>query len=144
MNGWFFWGAIYLARAIEYAVQAGRSLIVSLVRFLPLAGLGAAESDVDCSVVGIITIASTFASITSELAIVVLNLGGACLAGCVFAASQPAILARTEAGHECREGCHGFWLLLTKVSGKPLITDVMIKGRLGFGIRTVDNLILFS
>ena len=53
MIGWFFWGAMYLARAIEYAVQAGWSLIVSLVRFLPLAGLGAAESGVDSSVIGI-------------------------------------------------------------------------------------------
>ena len=44
MIGWFVWGAMYLARAIEYAVQAGWSLIVSPVRFLPLAGLGATES----------------------------------------------------------------------------------------------------
>ena len=87
MIGWFVWGAMYLARAIEYAVQAGWPLIVSLVRFLPLAGLGAAESGVDCSVVGIITIASAFVSVTSELAVVVFDLGGACLAGCVFATS---------------------------------------------------------
>ena len=45
---------MYLAWTIEYAVQAGWSLIVSFVRFLPLARLGAAESGVDCSVVGII------------------------------------------------------------------------------------------
>ena len=62
MIGWFVWGAMYLARAIEYAVQAGWSLIVSLVWFLPLVGLGAAESGVDCSVVGIITIALAFVS----------------------------------------------------------------------------------
>ena len=81
MIGWFFWGVMYLARAIEYAVQAGWFLIVSLVQFLPLAGFGAAESGVDCSVVGIIPIASAFVSTTSELAVVVLNHGGACLAG---------------------------------------------------------------
>ena len=112
MIGWFFWGAMYLARAIEYAVQAGWSLIVSLVWFLPLVGLGATEYGVDCSVVGIITIASAFVSVTSELAVVVLNLGGACLAGYVFAASQPTILTRAKVGHECREGCHRFWLFL--------------------------------
>ena len=44
MIGWFFWSAMYLARAIEYAVQAGWSLIVSLVWFLSLVGLGANES----------------------------------------------------------------------------------------------------
>ena len=44
-------------------------------------------------------------------------------------ASQPAILARTKAGHECREGCHGLRLLLAEVLGKPFVTDVMLKGR---------------
>ena len=68
MVGWFVWGAMDLARTVEYAVQAGWSLIVSLVRFLPLAGLGAAESGIDCSVVGIITIALAFVSVAPELA----------------------------------------------------------------------------
>ena len=48
---------------------------------------------------------------------------------CVVAASQPAILARAKAGHECREGCHGLRLLLAEVSGEPLVTDVMLKCR---------------
>ena len=129
MIGWFFWGAMYLARSIEYAVQAGWSLIVSLVWFLPLVGLGATESGVDCSVVGIITIASTFVSVTSELAVVVLSLGGACLTGCVFGASQPTILTRTKAGHKCREGCHGFQLFLAEVASETFIADAMFKGR---------------
>ena len=116
MIGWFVWGAMYLARAIEYAVQAGWSLIVSLVWLLLLVGLGATESGIDCSVVGIITIASAFVPVTSELAVVVLNLGGACLAGCVFAASQPTILTRAKAGHECREGCHRLRLFLAEVA----------------------------
>ena len=120
---------MYLARAIEYAVQAGWSLIVSLVRFFPLAGLGAAESGVNCSVIGIIPIASAFVSVTSELAVVVLNLGGAYLAGCVFAASQPTILTRAKAGHECHEGCHGFWLFLAEVAGEQFVTDAVFKGR---------------
>ena len=113
MIGWFFWGAMYLARAIEYVVKAGWPLIVSFVWFLPLVGLGATESGVDCSVVGIIIIASAFVSVTSELSVVVLNLRGSCLAGCVFATSQPTILTRAKAGHECREGCHRFWLFLS-------------------------------
>ena len=144
MIGWFVWGAMYLARAIEYEVLDGWSLIVSFVRFLPLARLGAAESGVDCSVVGIITIASAFVSVTSELAVVVLNLGGACLASCVFAASQPTILTRAKAGHECREGCHRFWLFLAEVAGEPFITDAMFEGREGFGVRIIHNLVLFN
>ena len=135
---------MYLARAIEYAVKAGWSLIVSLVWFLPMVGLGATESGVDCSVVGIITIASVFVSVTSKLAIAVFDLGGACLAGCVFAMSQPTILTRAKAGHECREGCHGLRLFLAEVSGEPFVADAMLKGRYGFGIRIVDNLVLFS
>ena len=43
--------------------------------------------------------------------------------------SQPAVLARTKAGHECREGCHGLRLLLAEVLGEPLVPDVMLKGR---------------
>ena len=89
MIGWFVWGAMDLARMVEYAVQARLPRVFSFIWILPLTGLGATESGVDCSVVGIITIASAFVSVTSELAVVVLNLGGACLAGCVFAASQP-------------------------------------------------------
>ena len=34
--GWFVGGDVNLARAVEYAVQAGRSRIVSLKRLLPL------------------------------------------------------------------------------------------------------------
>ena len=104
MIGWFVWGAMYLAWTIEYAVQDGWSLIVSFVRFLPLAGLGATESSVECSVVGIITIASAFVSVTSELATAVFDLGGACLTCYVFTTSQPTILTHAKAGHECHEG----------------------------------------
>ena len=54
---------MYLARTIEYAVQAGWSLIVPFVGLLPLAGLGAAESGVNCRVIGVIAIASVFVSV---------------------------------------------------------------------------------
>ena len=37
MIGLFVWGAMYLARMVEYAVQAGWSLIVPFVGLLPLA-----------------------------------------------------------------------------------------------------------
>ena len=131
MVGWFVWGAMDLARTVEYAIQAGWSLIVPCIRLFPLTGRGAAESGVDCSVIGIIAIASAFVSVTSELAVVVFGLGGACIAGRIFTMSQPAILTRTKAGHECREGCHRFWLFLAEVAGEPFVADVMLEGPLG-------------
>ena len=85
MIGWFVWGAMYLAWAIEYAVQAGWSLIVSLLRFLLLAGLGAAESGVDCSVVGIIIVVSTLVSVASGLAVAISGFRSARFAWIVLA-----------------------------------------------------------
>ena len=60
------------------------------------------------------------------------------------AASQPAVLARTKVGHECRESCHGLGFLLAEVSGEPLVTDIKLEGRQGFGIRAINYLVLFS
>ena len=116
MIGLLVRGAVYLARTVEYAVQAGRSFIVSFVGLLPLAGLGATESGVDCGVIGVVVIASAFVPIAPELAGAVLGLKGACLAGCVLATSQPAILTRAKVGHECRKGCHGLRLFLAEVA----------------------------
>ena len=77
MIGWFVWGAMDLARTIEYAVQAGWSLIVSFIWLLPLTGLGATESGVDRHVIGIFTIISMLMPIASGLAIAILGFGGA-------------------------------------------------------------------
>ena len=128
MIGLFVWGAMYLAWTVEYAVQAGWFLIVPFVGLLPLAGLGAAESSVDCGVIGVFAIASAFVYIAPKFSGVVLGLGGACLAGCVFATSQLAVLTRAKAGHECCDGCHGFWLVLAEVAGEPFVTDVVFEG----------------
>ena len=76
MIGLFVWGAMYLARTVEYAVQARWSLFVPFVGLLPLTGLGAAESGVNYSVIGVIAIASAFVSIAPELACAVLGLRG--------------------------------------------------------------------
>ena len=119
---------MYLARTIEYAIQAGWSLTVPFVGILSLAGLGAVESGINRGVIGAITIVSAFVPIVPELAGAVLGLGGACLAGCVFATSQPAILTRAKAGHECCEGCHGFRLFLAEVAGEPFVTDAVFDG----------------
>ena len=129
MIGLFVWGAMYLARTIEYAVQAGWSLAVPFMRLLPLARLGATESGVNCRVIGVIAITSVFVFIASELAGAVFGLRGACLVGCFFTTSQPTILTRAKAGHECREGCHRLRLFLAEVAGEPFIAYAMFKGR---------------
>ena len=77
MIGWFVWGAMDLARTVKYAVQAGWSLIVSFIWLLPLTGLGATESGVDCRVIGVVTLASAFVSAALELAVAIFALGGA-------------------------------------------------------------------
>ena len=120
---------MYLARMVEYVVQAGWSLAIPFVGLLSLAGLGATESSVNHSVIGVIAIALAFVSIAPELADAVLSLGGVCLAGCVFATSQLAVLTRAKAGHECHEVCHRFRLLLAEVAGEPFVTDAIFKGR---------------
>ena len=81
-----------------------------------MAGLGATESGVDCGVIGVVAIASAFVSIAPEHAGAVLGLGGACLAGCVLAMSQPAVLTHAKAGHECLKGCHRLRLFLAEVA----------------------------
>ena len=129
MVGRFVWGAMYLARTIEYVFQAGWSSVIPFIGLLSLAGLGDTESGVNCSVIGVIAIASAFVSVAPELAGATFGLGGACFVGCVCAASQLTILSRAEAGHKCREGCHGPWLFLAEVAGEPFITDAMFKGR---------------
>ena len=114
---------------IKYAIQAGWSPAVPFVWLLSLAGLGAAESGVNSGVISVVAIASAFVSVAPELAGAVLGLGGAYLTGCVFAMSQPAVLTRAKAGHECRKGCHGLRLFLAEVSSEPFVTDAMLKGR---------------
>ena len=125
----FFWGAMYLARTIEYAVQAGWSSFAPFIEFLSLAGLGASESGVDCGVIGVVVIASVFVSVAPKLASAILGLRGACLAGCVVTTSQPTVLSRAETGHKCREGCHGLRLFLAEVTGEPFVADTGFEGR---------------
>ena len=116
MIGWFVWGAMDLARTVEYAVQAGWSLIVSFIWLLPLIGVGATESGIHCCAIGVVAIALAFVSIAPELAGAILGLCGAYLAGCIFTSSQPAVLARAKAGHECRKGCHRLQFFLAEVA----------------------------
>ena len=61
--GRFIRGAVNLARAVEYAVQTGRSRIVSFERLLPLTGFGVVESGIDYRILRILAIISTLVSI---------------------------------------------------------------------------------
>ena len=117
MVGRFVWGAMYLTRTIEYAVQAGWFSTAPFIGLLSLAGLGATEPRVNCNVIVVIAIASAFVSVAPELAGAVVGLGGAYFVGCVCTTSQPSILSRAKAGHKCREGCHGPRLFLAEVAG---------------------------
>ena len=129
MIGWFIRGAVDLTWAIEDAVQVGRAQMIPFIWLLPLTGLRATESGVDCGVISVITIASAFVPPASELAAAIFGLGSARFICCIFATGQPTVLARTKAGHECREGYHGLRLFLAEVAGKPFVTDAMFKGR---------------
>ena len=112
----FIWGAMYLAGTIKDAVQAGWFSVAPFIGLLSLAGLGATEPGMNCCVIGVITIALAFVSVVPGLASAVLGIGGTCFVGRVCAASQPTIFSHAKAGHECREGCHEFWLFLAEVA----------------------------
>ena len=56
MIGWLVWGAVYLTRAIEYTVQAGRTRRTLLEWLFPLTGFRAFESGIDCRILGIVAV----------------------------------------------------------------------------------------
>ena len=56
MIGWFIRDAMDLTWTIEYVLQARWALIISFIWLLPLTGLGATESGIYCSVIGVVTI----------------------------------------------------------------------------------------
>ena len=69
--GLFVWGAMYLARTIKYAVQAGWSSAIPFIGLLSLAGLGAAESGIDRRIIGVVIVVSTLVSVASGLAVAI-------------------------------------------------------------------------
>ena len=144
MIGWFVWGAMDLARTIKYAVQARWARIVLFEQLLPLTRLRATESGINRRILSVVIVISTLVPVASRLVVAIFSFRGAGVACIVFATGQPTILARAKAGHECREGRHGLWLLLAEVAGESFVADAMFKGREGFGVRTIDNLVLFN
>ena len=69
--GWFIRGAVYLGRAVEYAVQTGRARVASFEWLLPLTGFRATESGIDCRILRIVAIILTLVSVVSWLSVTV-------------------------------------------------------------------------
>ena len=107
-----------------------------------MTGFGAAESGVDRRVLR--SFVAMFVSIASWLVVAISDFGSARVAGDVASTSEPAVFSRAKAGHQSSEGCHGFMSFLAEVAGEPFTSDAMFKGRKGFGVRTIDNLVLFN
>ena len=67
--GWLVRGAMNLARALQYAVQTGRSLIISFERLFPLSGFRSAESGVDYRVFRGVAVVPSLMSVAPWLAV---------------------------------------------------------------------------
>ena len=97
-------------------------------RLLPLTRLRAPESGIDCRVLGVITVVSMLVFIASRFVVTISDFRGADIFCIVLAMGQPTTLAHTKPGHECREGCHGFWLFLAEVASESFVADAVFEG----------------
>ena len=91
--GWLVWGAMNWARALQYTVPTGRSLIVALEWLLPLTGFRSAESGIDRRILGVVAIVLSLVSVAPWLAVIVADIQSAGMWRGA-AASQPAVFAR--------------------------------------------------
>ena len=128
MVGWLVRGTVYLTRAIEYTVQAGRTRRTLFEWLFPLTGFRAFESGINCRILSIIAVNAALMFVAMSPAIAVLGIRSTMVLRYVITASQPTVFSRTEAGHERRESCHRFRLFLAEVAGEPFVMDAMFKG----------------
>ena len=140
MIGWLFWGAVYLTQAIEYTVQAGRTRRTLFEWLFLLTGFRASESGINCRILSIVAVNVALILVATRPATTVPGIQITRVLGHIVAMSKPAVFSRAKAGHECRECCHRLRLFLSKVPGKPLVTDIVLEG-CSLGVRTVDYLI---
>ena len=89
MISWLFGGAVYLARAVEYSVEIGRTRSSSFEWLFPLTGFGASESSVDCRILSIITVNAALVLVATRPAIAVLGIRTARIFAEVVAAGCP-------------------------------------------------------
>ena len=85
--GWLVRGAMNLARVLQYAVQTGRSLIISFERLFPLTRFRASESGIDCRIISIIAVNAALVLVATRPAIVVLGIRTTRVFGQVVTAS---------------------------------------------------------
>ena len=71
---WLFGGAMYLARAVEYSVQIGRTRSSSFEWLFPLTGFRASESGIDCRILSIIAINAALVLVATRPAITDLDI----------------------------------------------------------------------
>ena len=74
MIGWPFGGAMYLAQAIEYSVQAGRAPRIPFEWLAPLTGFRASESGINCRILSIVTVNAVLLLVATRPAIAVLGI----------------------------------------------------------------------
>ena len=65
---------MYLARAVEYSVQIGRTRSSSFEWLFPLTGFGAFESGIDCPILSIVVVNAAFVLVATRPAVVVLGI----------------------------------------------------------------------
>ena len=87
-----------LAQSVQDFIQAGRSFFVAFKWLLSLTGSRAPESDVNRPVVRTIVIVPTLVLSAPWLPVDISNFGCAWVTGA--STGQPAVLARTKAGHK--------------------------------------------
>ena len=78
---------MYLTGAVEYSVQIGRARSGSFEWLLPLTGLGASESGVDCRILIVVAVNAAFVFVSTRPAISVLGIRTASIFAEVVAAS---------------------------------------------------------
>ena len=119
---------MYLAQAIEYSVQTGRALSILFEWLFPLTGFIASESGINCRILSVVTVNAALLLVATRPATTVPGIRITRVLGHIVATSKPAVLSHAKVGHECRECCHRFRLFLSKVPGKPLVTDIVLEG----------------
>ena len=65
---------MYLAQAVEYSVQIGRTRSSSFEWFFLLTGFRASESGIDCRILTIVAVNAAFVFVTTRAAITVLDI----------------------------------------------------------------------
>ena len=135
---------MYLAQAVEYSVQTGGGPRIPFEWRFRLTGFRASKSGINYRILSIVAVNAALLLVATRPSIAVPGFGGTSVAGAIASTSEPTVFSCAKTGHKCGEGCQGLRFFLTEVSGEPLIVDIMLKGRQGLGVRTVDNLVLFS